>query len=198
MTLNSLDFPVLKQPLLSLKLNTNYPMSSSHNQPYDTSGQTWAFLTLRIWLGARTLLAGLEKFSEKITTQQPLLDANGAPDSSGAVVEVSKKVYGISHYHGIPEVLKTKFLDEPLLPQFLTTPFYAVLGYALVILGAALLLGIWTRLSLVLIGLLYTKLMLGLLLIHQEDVVAWLAIHAVLIANALLLSKHNRFSITRK
>jgi thiosulfate dehydrogenase (quinone) large subunit len=171
-------------------------MSSSQNYNHDTNGQTWAFLTLRLWIGVRTLLAGLEKFSEKITTQQPLLDSNGVPDSSGAVVEVSKKVYGISHYHGIPEVLKTKFLDEPLLPQFLTTPFYSCLGYALVVLGAAILLGIWTRVSLVLTAVLYTMLMMGLLLIRQEDGVAWLAIHAVLIANALLLSRHNRYSLT--
>jgi thiosulfate dehydrogenase [quinone] large subunit len=172
-------------------------MSSLSNPTYDTKDHSWAFITLRLWLGTRTFLAGLEKFSEKITIQQPLLDANGTPDSSGAVVEVSKKVYGISHYHGIPEALKTKFLDEPLLPQFLTAPFYASLGYILVILGAMLLLGFFTRLSLVLTGVLYTMLMLGLLLIHQEDGVAWLAIHAGLIAYALTLAKHNRFSISR-
>lgn len=173
-------------------------MSSDTDSHPDTCGKTWAFLTLRLWLGARTLLAGIEKFSERITLQEPLLDATGAPDPSGAVVEVQKKVYGVSHYHALPEALQTKFLQEPLLPPSLTAPFYASLGYVLVALGLMLLLGLFTRLSLVLTALLYTALMLGLLLIRQEDGVAWLAIHAGLIAFALSLSHYNRFSLTRR
>ena len=172
-------------------------MKPDTDTPSDTCGHTWAFLSLRLWLGARTLMAGVEKFSERITGQEPLLDASGAPDPSGAVVEVQKKVYGLGHYHALPESLQTKFLQEPLLPASLTTPFYASLGYVLVVLGLMILAGIFTRLSLVLTAILYTALMLGLLLIRQEDGVAWLGIHAGLIAFALVLSKYNRFSLTR-
>ncbi len=98
-------------------------MSASEVSPSDSSGATWAFLTLRLWLGARALLSGVEKFSEKITVEEPLRDANGVPDPSGAVVEIQRKVYGISHYHAVSESLQTKFLQEPLLPPALTTPF---------------------------------------------------------------------------
>jgi len=172
-------------------------MSSSDVCDSDSAGPTWAFLTLRLWLGARALLAGVEKFSEKITVQEPLRDADGTPDPSGAIVEIQKKVYGFSHYHAVPESLQTKFLQEPLLSSALTTPFYAALGYVLVILGVMLLLGLWTRFSLVLMAVLYTLLMIGLLLIRQEDGVAWLGIHVGLIAFALTLAKHNRFALTR-
>jgi thiosulfate dehydrogenase (quinone) large subunit len=171
---------------------------SSPDTPACNPGPTWAFLLLRLWIGSRTLLSGIEKFSEKITVTEPLRDANGVPDSSGAVVEISRKVYGISHYRGVAESLQTKFAQEPLLPPFLTTPFYAVLGYALVALGVMLLVGLWTRLSLVLTGVLYTVLTLGLLLIRQEDGVAWLAIQVGLIAYALTLAGHNRFALTRR
>ena len=173
-------------------------MSSSEPSPSDTAGATWAFLSLRLWLGARALLAGVEKFSEKITVQEPLRDANGVPDPSGAIVEIQKKVYGFSHYRAVPESMQTKFLQEPLLPSFLTTPFFAVLGYALVLLGLMLLLGLGTRLSLVLMAFLYTVLMIGLLLLRQEDGVAWLGVHIGLIAFALTLAKHNRFALTRR
>jgi len=61
-----------------------------------------------------------------------------------------------------------------------------------------LLLGLWTRLSLVLMAVLYTLLMVGLLLIHQEDGVAWLGIHLGLVAFALTLARHNRFALTRR
>jgi thiosulfate dehydrogenase [quinone] large subunit len=173
-------------------------MNSNETSGSGDSGATWAFLTLRLWLGARALLAGVEKFSEKITIEQPLRDASGAPDPSGAVVEVQQKVYGLAHYHAIPDALTTKLLQEPLLPQALTTAFLASLGYALIVLGAMLLLGICTRCALGLMGVLYTLLMAGLLLIHQEDGVAWLGIHAGLVAFALALSRHNRFTLTRK
>jgi len=73
-----------------------------------------------------------------------------------------------------------------------------VLGYALVLLGLMLLLGLGTRLSLVLMAFLYTVLMIGLLLLRQEDGVAWLGVHIGLIAFALTLAKHNRFALTRR
>lgn len=164
---------------------------------FGLTGGNLAFLSLRLWLGARALLTGIEKYSAKITTQEPLLDATGAPDPSGAMVEIEKKVYGFSHYHPVPESLQTKLGAEPLLPEFLTRPFYFLLGPALILLGIALLLGITTRLSLFATGLLYTMLTAGLILIGQDQGVAWLGIHITLVAMALLLADHNRFALTR-
>ena len=164
---------------------------------FDTLGLTYAFWTLRIWLGLRALLAGLEKFSTKINVQQPLLDQNGVADPSGAVVEVEKKVYGFAHYQAIPDTLQDKFSNEPLLPGFLTTPFYIVLGYVLILLGVALLLGIRTREALFGMGLLYSILTIGLILIGQEQGVAWLGIHVLIVTAALALAPYNRWTVTR-
>ena len=164
---------------------------------YDALGLTYAFWSLRLWLGLRTLLAGLEKFSGVINVQQPLLDQNGTPDSSGAVVEVAKKVYGFGHYQAIPDTLQDKFAGEPLLPGFLTTPFYAVLGYLLILLGLALLLGIRTREALLGMGLLYCVLTVGLILIGQEQGVALLGIHVLMVVAALVLAPYNRWTLTR-
>jgi len=80
----------------------------------DSLALTYAFWILRFWLGLRTLTAGLEKFSAKITVQQPLLDEKGMPDPSGAIVEVEKKVYAFSNYHAIPQSLQDKLANEPL------------------------------------------------------------------------------------
>ena len=164
---------------------------------YDVLGLTYAFWTLRLWLGLRALVAGLDKFSAKINVQQPLLDQNGAPDPSGAMVEVEKKVYGFTHYQAISDSLQDKFANEPLLPGFLTTPFYAVLGYVLVALGLALLLGIRTRETLFGMGLLYSMLTVGLILIGQEQGVAWLGIHILIVVAALALAPYNRWTVTR-
>jgi thiosulfate dehydrogenase [quinone] large subunit len=153
-------------------------------------------LLLRAWLGVRAILTGVEKFSDSRTLQVPLLDAAGKPDSSGAMVEVTQKFYSLHSYHAIPDSMKERFSQEPLLPTFLTTPYYAVLGWALIALGIAVLLGLWTRASLFLMGLLYVSLTFGLILIKQDGGVSWLAIHVALIAMALSLAKYNRLALT--
>jgi thiosulfate dehydrogenase [quinone] large subunit len=47
-------------------------------------------------------------------------------------------------------------------------------------------------------GLLYIVLMAGLLLIRQDDGIAWLGIHAALVALALMLAKYNRLCLSKK
>ncbi|HSI85981.1 MAG TPA: hypothetical protein VK970_19510 [Candidatus Methylacidiphilales bacterium] len=172
-------------------------ISSIQSPATDTSGMSLAFLVLRGWLGIRALVTGIEKFSAKIMVQQPLLNADGTPDASGAIVEIESKVYGFTHYHALPASLQQKFADEPLLLSWLTGPFYTILGYVLVALGLALLLGLFTRATLVGMGILYMVLTVGLILIGQDGGVAYLGIHIGLVAMALALVQHNRFTITR-
>jgi thiosulfate dehydrogenase [quinone] large subunit len=159
-------------------------------------GPTLALLLLRVWLGVRAIATGIEKFSDSRTLQVPLLDAAGKPDSSGAVVEVTQKFYSLHSYHAIPDSMKDKFAQEPFLPAFLTAPYYGILGWALIALGIGVLLGIFTRASLFLMGLLYVSLTFGLILIKQDAGVSWLAIHVAMIAVALSLCRHNRFALT--
>ncbi len=169
----------------------------SSSTVFGVSGHAFAFLSLRFWLGSRALITGLEKFSAKITVQEPLLDAQGQPDMSGAMMDVEKKIYGLKYYHALPDTLQTKFAAEPLLPGFLTAPFYAILGPTLIILGIFLLIGVANRLTLFAMGGLYTALTLGLILIGQDAGVSWLALHIGLVAFALTLVDHNRFAVTR-
>ena len=160
---------------------------------------TMAFLLLRGWLGMRAVVTGIEKFGYSNLVQKPLIDpATGMEDPSGAMIEVKQKAYALSHYAAIPDSLKEKFALEPLLPKFMTVPFYATLGWVLIALGLSLLIGLGTRISLFLQGLLYIGLTFGLILIKQDDGVAWLGIHVGLIAMALMLAKHNRFAICNK
>ena len=119
-------------------------------------------------------------------------------DPSGALVDVKVKVYALTNYSGIPDSLKQKFVDEPLLPKFALASFDWALGPILILTGIMLLLGLGTRLSLFLQGLIYIALTAGLILIRQDDGVAWLGIHLALVAMALLLVKHNRFTLLKK
>jgi thiosulfate dehydrogenase [quinone] large subunit len=172
---------------------------STTNSTSLLNGQTLAFLLLRGWLGIRALIAGIDKYSESMKVQKPLMDPiTGMQDPSGAMVDVIQKVYGMAKYHPVPQALQDKFALEPLLPSFFLKPFYTILGPALIILGVTLLLGICTRISLFLQGILYIALTVGLMLINQNDGVSWLGIHIALVALALCLADHNRLSLTRK
>jgi thiosulfate dehydrogenase [quinone] large subunit len=160
---------------------------------------TLAFWLLRGWLGLRAVMTGLEKYAAMGKVMKPWVDPKtGAVDPGGAMVEASQKVYGLANYSPIPQSMQDKFAAEPLLPAFMLKIFYAVLGPALIILGLMLWLGIGTRVSLFLQGLLYIGLTAGLIMIKADDGVAWLAIHVVLIAYALTLAKYNQLAVLKK
>jgi thiosulfate dehydrogenase [quinone] large subunit len=160
---------------------------------------TLAFLLLRGWLGLRALLAGVEKYGAYKTIQQPLLDpATGQPDASGAVVEFKVKFYSLANYSGIPATLQAKFDHEALLPHFATTAFNTLLGPALILSGILLLIGLGTRLSLFVQGVIYIALSVGLILINQPDGIAYLGIHIALVAFALMLARYNKLALLKK
>lgn len=171
---------------------------SSRSTPPCDLASTFAFLVLRLWLGLRALLAGLEKYAGKVTEKQPLLDEFGEPDINGAMVEVSRKVYGFEHYHGLPKPLADKFAAEPLLPGWSLSLYDAVLGPALILLGVTLLIGLAPRITLFAHGLLYCSLSIGLILLNESGGIAWLGTHLILIVLALRLVAHDRFSVLPK
>lgn len=173
---------------------------STPNEPIEAQPtHTLAFLVLRLWLAVRALITGIEKFGADKIIQKPLIDpATGMEDPSGAMVDVKVKFYALTNYHGIPPTLTDKFANEPLLPHPLLAAFDRALGPLLLLTGIMLLIGLGTRLSLFVQGLIYIALTVGLILLGQNDGVAWLGIHVILVAFALVLYKHNRFAVLKK
>ena len=175
------------------KTNGSYESKSGCNCDYSL-----AFLLLRGWLGLRALLAGVEKFGAYKTIQQPIIDPTTGQADPNAVVDVKVKFYALANYAGVPTGLKTKFANEALLPGFALNLFDKLLGPALILTGIMLLLGIATRTSLLLQGLIYISLSVGLILINQPDGISWLGIHVALVAMALMLAKHNKLALLKK
>jgi len=159
---------------------------------------TFAFWSLRLWLGVRALLTGLEKYAGKSTETKPLLDEFGNPDISGAMVAIDAKIYGLSHYHALPPSMAEKLAAEPLIPGWALSAYSAVLGPALILLGLTLLLGIASRTTLFLMGLVYTSLTVGLILLNESGGIAWLGIHVLMIVAALKFVEHNRLALLSK
>ncbi len=131
---------------------------------------TAAFLLLRLFLGLRTLLAGLEKFEGKGT-------------------------YSFANYYENMGRMASGITGASFLPLWATKNFAHSIGYLLLALGAALLLGVKTRATLTLTGLTYVGLSFGLMAVQESEGVAWLAIHVIMIAGALVLVQHERFAL---
>ena len=160
---------------------------------------TFAFLCLRLWLGVRALFVGIQKFGAYRSVAQPLIDpSTGQPDASGVMVNVNIKSYALANYAGIPAVLRDKFAHDPLFPKFALVAFDRMLGPAFIVTGIMLIIGLGTRLSLIAQAILFIALTVGLVLIDQNDGVAYLGIHIGLVAGAFLLAEHNRFVVLKK
>ena len=182
---------------------------------------TMAFWLLRFWLAARAIGTGLTKFIGKVNGEIPNPEyeakikeamAEGLSRSEAAepVTDIPEKISGtidvisISTYHGLPEkgpmTIET-FSASPLMPSFMVGPYAAVLGYALIALGLTVLLGICTRVSLFLMGLLYISLTWGFIILEPNmgpsaaAGIAYLGVHMILIVAALFLADYNKFEL---
>jgi len=125
---------------------------------------------LRLFIGLRTLLAGAEKF-----------------ESGG--------VYSLANYTKTMGKMAEGITSASFLPLWATRGFALPLGFVLIALGAALLLGLKPRITLLATGLVYVGLAFGLMVVQEGEGVAWLGIYVGLIAAALVLGQHSRFNL---
>ena len=182
---------------------------------------TMAFWLLRFWLAARAIGTGLTKYIGKengeianpeyeAKIKEAMADGLSRSEAAELVTDVPEKISGtidvisISTYHGLPEkgpmTIET-FSASPLMPSFMGGPYSAVLGYALIALGRTVLLGICTRVSLFLMGLLYISLTWGFIILEPNmgpsaaAGIAYLGVHMLIIVAALFLADYNKFEL---
>ena len=182
---------------------------------------TMAFWLLRFWLAARAIGTGLTKFIGKVNGEianpeyeakikEAMADGLSRSEAAELVTDVPEKISGtidvisISTYHGLPEkgpmTIET-FSASPLMPSFMVGPYSAVLGYALIALGLTVLLGICTRVSLFLMGLLFISLTWGFIILEPNmgpsaaAGIAYLGVHMLIIVAALFLADYNKFEL---
>ena len=144
--------------------------SSTANTTAPRCEYTAAFLLLRLFLGLRTLLAGLEKF-----------EANKSFSFSNYTENMTRMATGISNYS--------------LIPLWAAKMFALSLGFLLVGLGAAILLGIKSRIALFLGGLVYVGLGFGLMAVQEGEGVAWIGMQVLMFAVALVLVRNDRLAL---
>ena len=170
-------------------------MSKENGTQKTNLALVYGSLLARLWLAVRAIQTGIEKYGHfKSVGEQPVI-IDGKPNTYGLEKVGQVKEYSFAGYHGVPEGLYKKFEAEPLMAGWALHLFDKLLGPALILLGLSILVGFAYRTSLFLLGLLYISLTWGLILIGQNDGVAWLAAHMVLIVMAMMLAEHNRLSV---
>ena len=137
----------------------------------DFKGEAWACFFLRMWIGMRLMFAGLTKFLSKNEEGSWIFDQEKAGKVMGSITETMKA------NTAIPEVM---------LNQYAT-----VLPWALLIVGATVMLGLFTRISLFLAGGLVLSLSLGLMLLPDDTAAVERGVEIIVVGLALMTVKHN-------
>ena len=147
--------------------------STNERPPF--SELTLAYWLLRLWLGLRLLLSGVEKFKTE-----------------------GKLEYKFSNYYDV-FVKKTApvMADNTLLPEIAVKSFLLPLGYLMIAAGFFILIGFLNRLSLLLGGLIFVSLSFGMMLLPDPHQTLDLGLYVALFAGALALVKHNKLGLTR-
>ncbi len=136
---------------------------------------TYAHLILRLWVGLRLFMAGIDKFRAKGGTEFSFanLEKNLAP--------ITK--------------LMTDNTPAFLLPKFAITPYFYALAFGLIITGITSILGICTRFSLFVGGLIFVSLSFGIMALPDDKDAVWLGIQVAITAFALITASHNQLSV---
>ena len=138
----------------------------------DFKGEAWACFFLRMWIGMRLMLAGLTKFLSK------------NEEETGWIFDKEKagKVMG-----SITETMKA----NTAIPENMLNSYALVLPWALLIVGATVMLGLFTRISLFLAGGLVLSLSFGLMLLPDDTAAVERGVEIIVVGLALMTVKHN-------
>ncbi|MEC9041762.1 MAG: hypothetical protein VYB42_00650 [Verrucomicrobiota bacterium] len=145
-------------------------MSQQSNYKF-FQGEAWACFFLRMWIGMRLMFAGLTKFLVKNEEGKWTFDPENAK-------------YVMSN---ITSTMET----NTAIPAWSLGPYSAVLPWALLIVGASVMFGFFTRISLFLAGALVLSLSFGLMLLPDDTAAVERGVEIIVVGLALMTVKHN-------
>jgi uncharacterized membrane protein YphA (DoxX/SURF4 family) len=135
----------------------------------------FANLILRLWVGLRLFMAGIDKFRDKATKEYAF----------GNMDVLKKNV----------QPLYDNMVAETFLPSFMVANYVVVLSYALIIVGLWVIVGLFSRLSLLAAGLLFVSLSFGLMALPDDDQAVFRGIEVAITAFALMTAAHGKISL---
>jgi uncharacterized membrane protein YphA (DoxX/SURF4 family) len=148
---------------------------SSTSKCSSCCGYAFAHLLLRLWVGMRLFMAGLDKFRW----------GNGPTVS-----------FGLDNYAKKTGPLAKLMSENSFLPEAACNAFAASIGYILIPVGIWVAVGIFTELGLFAAGLVFLSLGFGLgALPDDTEIVSNIGLSVLIVAAALVTAKAKNFSI---
>ena len=143
---------------------------------------SWALahLLLRLWVGTRLLMAGLDKFR--------------VSGSKGVTSEFNLEAYAINMGKIVDGIFQFGFLGK-YTPDWAINFYRQYLGWAMVVVGGLIIIGLFRRFSIFMGGILFLSLTVGLLSLPEDLDGVMLGIQMGLCAFALITVKHDVFSL---
>ncbi len=141
-----------------------------------TCGQAAASFILRLWIGLRLFFSGIEKFRGGSGVDTAWTFEN-YKDKMGKIAEMTA--------------------DNSILPTWVCNLYAFPLGFLLVGFGVMCLLGIFTRFSLLVAGLLFVSLAFGLMVLPDDQGALDLGLHVAITAFALIVCHHDKLTLDR-
>lgn len=149
---------------------------SSSSKCCGSSSYEYAHLLLRLWVGMRLFMAGLDKFRW----------GNGADTTFSLANYTDKKA---------PPIAKL-MASNSFLPESMCASFANVIGYILLPVGIWVAIGIFTEFGLLAAGLVFLMLGFGLAALPDDtEVVSNIGLSVLIVAAALVTSKAKTFSL---
>lgn len=134
----------------------------------------FAHLLLRLWVGLRLFMAGLDKFRA------------GSGDQA---------TFNMENYHKKSEQIAGLMSANSFLPKKMCDLYAQGIGFALVAVGLWVVLGIFTEFSLLAAGLVFLSLGFGLAALPDDTEVVFIGVSILVTAAALMSAKAKQLSL---
>lgn len=168
-------------PLQSFTPQRTMSDPDSDPAPRTSSPVALAFanLLLRLWVGLRLFMAGVDKFRE----------GNGWGSAPGSVS------FSMDNYAAKTGRIAKLMTENSFFPKEMCEMYAKSIGYVLLAVGVWVVVGLFTEVGLLLAGLTVLSLGLGLAALPDDTEVVYIGIHVLIIAAALATCKAKQISL---
>ena len=150
-------------------------MSESETKCCSSLHLTYANLILRLWIGLRLFMAGVDKFR--------------SGDGAGNVT------FSMENYATKTARIAKLMSDNSFLPANMCDMYAKSIGYVLLVVGAWVVVGLCTEFSLLVAGFTVLSLGFGLASLPDDTEVVYIGVHILVIAAALATCRNKGISL---
>ncbi|RBP36593.1 DoxX-like protein [Roseimicrobium gellanilyticum] len=150
-------------------------MSEESNDRSFRLDLAFAHLLLRLWVAERLIMAGVDKFRKGAT-------ADGA-------------TFNMENYKAKSAQIADLMASNSFLPKWMCEQYAMGIGFALLGVGAWVLIGLFTEFSLLAAGLVFLSLGFGLAALPDDTEVVYIGVSILITATALMTAKAKQISL---